>query len=188
MIRPPVLLSFALVLLAGRPPAARPGPIHRGRPPGRLQLAAVGGAALVWAAVALFGRWLADGLSVTPPTVRLAAGIAVAVTAAADIARPRWSVDWRGRSGAVAVVALAVGQLGRVEVGVAVWSLSLDHGRLVALLAVAAGAGVALAGAVPAGRPAGPALGSPGDLAARSLAGVGLGLAVIIAVNAILSL
>ena len=188
MIRPPLLLSLALVLLAGRPAAARPGPIHRGRPPWRLHLAAVGGAAALWTTLALAGEPLAEAISVTPPTVRLAAALAVAVTAAADIARPRWRVDWRGRSDLTAIIALAVGQFGRVEVAMAVWSLALDHGRPAAVAGVVVTAGVAIAGALPSGRVAGPAVGSAGDLAARSLAVAGLTLAVILAVNALLSL
>ncbi|MFN0028111.1 MAG: hypothetical protein ACKV2O_13170 [Acidimicrobiales bacterium] len=107
--------------------------------------------AVLWGAVAVAADPLAEQLSVTAPTVRVAAGVALLVMSTGGI----WAA-LRARAGDPAqpaatdtaptltspwpllVLASLLGGPVRVEVAVAVWSAALDHGRTAALLTVGA--------------------------------------------------
>lgn len=150
MIEPPWFLSLLLVLLAGRPPSLRRPRAEAPAPgPGRVALAAGALTAVALLAVVASAPRLASGLAVTAPSVRLAAAVAVGTVAIGRLLTPGRRED---PNGAALPYRLGTGPL-RVEVAVALWALTLDHGAGIAVAAVAAVVALELVGAppVPAG-------------------------------------
>ena len=174
MITPPLLVSLLLVLGSCRPfgPVAAPPRVGSvaGRPRGWWLVPAGPAllAAMAWTVVVWGAEALSTAASVTPPTVRVAAGVTVAVSAAGQwlwVGRGSMIMTGGGAAGAGASnlgSALFVSSLrgpGRVEVGLTIWSVTLDHGRVAAMGALVAACllgGIAqrrLAGRVAAAHP-----------------------------------
>ncbi len=176
-------------------------------------LSALAMAAVAWGAVAVMADPLAEALSVTAPTVRVAAGVGLLIvslvrTWSKDPHAPATRTDPgrlgrreaapgktgpvstggnRGNSGnsgnsTVTVEAMVRGPA-RVEVGMVVWSLTLDHGTAAGLLTVG-GLAVLSARAACAGRNA-TWTGAPG----RATVGVaGAAVAVLLTLTGVLGL
>lgn len=210
MIAPHALWSAALVVLAcalvgGRAGGAGGAGVHgaSGSSKRRVLTASAVASLALLLAVVVGATELARALSVTPPTVRLAAGVAVAINAVAVIgarsttrrldgielaatteraAPTARAQQWPGAL-AAGVVALqwAVAGPVRVEVVAALWAATLDQGRAVGALSALAGVGAGVGLTVARG-----AKGSA--IARRGLATAALCVAVIVGVHGVLGL
>ena len=164
MITPSWLLSTIVVVLAARgvltqQPVGGGAEHDRTDPSGPTRQAArltltVGAATSAGLAIVVASAgWLEDVAQVTAPTVRLAAAVAVGVTAGSELFGVRRPLTITGRRTSMAVLAGALNGAMRVEVAVAVWALTLDHGRGAGLLTVAALLGLAVVAAATPLRP-----------------------------------
>lgn len=151
------ILAVVLAWLAG--PTANGAPACVGGGPRLVRispLAPMLTAAMVWGGAAVMADPLAHRLSVTAPTVRVAAGVGLLIAslgrtwsagrcAAVTPADPSPPEALPGvtdptptsKDARVMIEAMVRGPV-RVEVGMAVWSLSLDHGTATGLLVVGA--------------------------------------------------
>ena len=177
---------WAVALLLALNPARAAFGIPRARWPSQVGLAAVGGAigGLAVCVAAAAGGPLLDGLDVSEPSFRLAAGVVAAVVAVADLFRRPPSPEPALAGWRAALVPVAIPLVARPALLVMALGAGADQGVLVSAGAMATGTAAlaALAAWCPTEGPAGRAL----RWAARLLAAGLLACGVILAVDGVL--